>query len=175
LELPLNHPYEDLKFSDVPADQRLLSEYQVLGFATSGHPFTLVTQALPQGIVRSDRLEDMEHGAAIQVAGLVVARQRPGTAKGFTFILLEDEAGMMNAIVRPDVYDRDRVTIRGEPLVWILGRLARDDGTVNVIAEEVRPLKLRSKDSPSNRQQARSPSAFLKDLRRSAPGSKNWG
>jgi len=175
LELPLNHPYENLKFSDVPADQRLLSEYQVLGFATSGHPFTLVTQALPQGIVRSDRLEDMEHGAAIQVAGLVVARQRPGTAKGFTFILLEDEAGMMNAIVRPDVYDRDRVTIRGEPLVWILGRLARDDGTVNVIAEEVRPLKLRSKDSPSNRQQARSPSAFLKDLRRSAPGSKNWG
>ena len=175
LELPLNHPYENLKFSDVPADQRLLSEYQVLGFATSGHPFTLVTQALPQGIVRSDRLEDMEHGAAIQVAGLVVARQRPGTAKGFTFILLEDEAGMMNAIVRPDVYERDRVTIRGEPLVWILGRLARDDGTVNVIAEEVRPLKLRSKDSPSNRRLARSPSAFLTDLRRSAPGSKNWG
>jgi error-prone DNA polymerase len=175
LELPLNHPYENLKFSDVPADQRLLSEYQVLGFATSGHPFTLVTQALPQGIVRSDRLEDMEHGAAIQVAGLVVARQRPGTAKGFTFILLEDEAGMMNAIVRPDVYDRDRVTIRGEPLVWILGRLARDDGTVNVIAEKVRPLKLRSKDSPSNRRQTHSPSAFLKDLRRAAPGSKNWG
>jgi len=175
LELPLNHAYENLKFSDIPADQRLLSEYQVLGFATSGHPFTLVTRALPQGIVRSDRLEDMEHGAEIQVAGLVVARQRPGTAKGFTFILLEDEAGMMNAIVRPDVYDRDRVTIRGEPLVWILGQLAKDDGTVNVIAQEVRPLKLRPKDSPSNHRQARSPSTFLKDLRRSAPGSKNWG
>jgi error-prone DNA polymerase len=175
LELPFNHPYEDLRFTDVPADQRLLSEYQMLGFAASGHPFTLLTRSLPQGIVSSDRLVHMEHEAEIQVAGLVVARQRPVTAKGFTFILLEDQAGMMNAIVRPDVYERDRVTIRGEPLVWIIGKLAKDDGTVNVIAEQVRALEVRSQNVPKILSASRSPSAFLKDLRRTAPGSRNWG
>ena len=175
LELPFNHPYENLRFADVPADQRLLSEYQMLGFSTSGHPFMLLTPSLPQGIVSSDRLTHMEHEAEIQVAGLVVARQRPATAKGFTFILLEDQAGMMNAIVRPDVYERDRVTIRGEPLVWIIGKLAKDDGTVNVIAEQVRPLEVRSQNVPNILSASRSPSALLKDLRRMAPGSRNWG
>jgi hypothetical protein len=82
----------------------------------------------------------------------------------------------MNAIVRPDVYERDRLAIRGEPFLWIIGKLAKDDGTVNIIAEEVRPLKLHhphlkmtsSSSSPS-------PSSFLKNLRRSAPGSRDWG
>jgi error-prone DNA polymerase len=117
----------------------------------------------------------MEHEAEVQVAGLVVARQRPATAKGFTFILLEDQAGMMNAIIRPDVYERDRVTIRGEAVVWISGKLAKDDGTVNIIAERVRPLKIRQTFVATTQYAARSPSGFLKDLRRTAPGSRNWG
>ena len=105
---------------------------------------------------------------------MVVARQRPHTAKGFVFILLEDETGMMNAIVRPDIYERDRVAIRGEPFLWIKGRLARDDGAVNIIAEEVRALQARRRPltvpaAPPN------PYALLKDLRRSAPSSKDWG
>ena len=180
LELPLNHPYENLRFADVPPDERLLAEYQVLGFAVSGHPFNLLCDTLPPGIVRSDRLDKLEHDAEIQVAGLVVARQRPSTARGFTFILLEDQMGMINAIVRPDIYDRDRVAIRGEPFLWIVGKVAKDDGTVNVIAEEVRPLKLRrgftSPAAPTPSTAApRSPYAFLKDLRRTAPGSKDWG
>jgi error-prone DNA polymerase len=176
LELPLNHPYENLPFPEVPGDERLLAEYQVLGFATSGHPFQLLGGALPRDIVRSEHLPNLEHNSPVNIAGLVVARQRPQTAKGFTFILLEDEAGMMNAIVRPDVYERDRLAIRGEPFLWIIGKLAKDDGTVNIIAEEVRPLKLHhphlkmtsSSSSPS-------PSSFLKNLRRSAPGSRDWG
>jgi error-prone DNA polymerase len=159
----------------VPADQRLVAEYQVLGFAASGHPFTLLADTLPQGVVSSIRLDQLEHDTEVQVAGLVVARQRPGTAKGFTFILLEDAAGMINTIVRPDVYDRDRIAIRSEPFLWIIGRLARDDGTVNVIAEEVRPLKLRNVPAPSTITAPQSPYSLLKDLRRTAPGSRDWG
>ncbi len=178
LELPLNHPHETLRFGDVAADERLLAEYEVLGFAASGHPFSFLCDTLPPGVVRSDRLDELEHGADVEVAGLVVARQRPETARGFTFVLMEDEAGMINAIVRPKVYERDRVAIRGEPFLWILGKLAKDDGTVNVIAEQVRALKLRriaATPATPAAPATRSPYAFLKDLRRSAPGSKDWG
>src|SRR5205807_6837975 len=89
-----------------------------------------------------DALSRSKHATMVEVAGLVVARQRPETAKGFIFVLLEDEAGMVNVIVRPDVYERYRTAIRGEPLLWVRGKLAKDDGTVNVIAEEARGLRL---------------------------------
>jgi len=90
----------------------------------------------------------------------VVARQRPETAKGFIFVLLEDEAGMVNVIVRPDVYERYRTAVRGEPLLWVRGKLAKDDGTVNVLAEAAMGLRL---------------DTFLKMFRRVAPESKDWG
>jgi len=127
-------------------------------------------------VIRSDHLGSLEHGDAIQVAGLVVARQRPETARGFTFVLLEDESGMMNAIVRPQVYDRDRTAIRGEPFLWILGTLAKDDGTLNIVAEEVRALKITRTIGQSDlrSERAKSPYAFLKRLRRDAPHAKSW-
>src|SRR6266571_213797 len=107
LELALNHPHEGLRFSGLAADERLLAEYAVLGFAASGHPLSLLRGALPSGVVQSDRLAQLEHGA-----------------------------GMVNVIVRPDVYEVHRAAIRGEPLLWVRGKLAKDDGTVNVLAEE---------------------------------------
>jgi error-prone DNA polymerase len=177
LELPLVHPYESLRFGDVAARERLVAEYDVLGFSASGHPFTLLRNELPAGIVRSDHLETLVHGAEVQVAGLVVARQRPETARGYTFVLLEDEAGMMNAIVRPDVYERDRIAVRGEPFIQVTGTLARDDGTVNLIAEEIKPLNLGRTDHAAAGTPYRvdeRPFSFLKDLRRHAPSSKNW-
>ncbi|UCG86219.1 MAG: error-prone DNA polymerase, partial [Gemmatimonadota bacterium] len=175
LELALNHPHENLQFADIAADQRLLAEYQMLGFAATGHPFSMLNHVLPPAVIRSKQLRYLDTDTEIQVAGLVVARQRPLTAKGFTFILLEDDTGMINAIARPDVYDRYRVTIRTEPVVWIIGKLAKDDGTLNVIAEKVHPLKLQSASSPPAFPSSRSPSSFLKQLRRTAPSSKNWG
>ncbi len=177
LELPLNHPYDNLSFGDVHSDERLLAEYHVLGFAASGHPFMLLRPTLPPNLVRSDRLNDLDHGDKVEVAGMVVARQRPETARGFTFILLEDETGMINTIVRPDVYDRDRTAIRSEPFLWVFGKLAKDDGTTNVVVDEVRPLQLRKRIRPrvAETQPSRSPYSFLKKLRRNAPGSKDWG
>jgi len=176
LELPLNHPYENFRFADVPPDERLLAEYQVLGFATSAHPFALLAASLPPGLVRCHRLDALDHGAGVQVAGLVVARQRPETAKGFTFVLLEDETGMMNVIVRPDVYERDRIAIRSEPFLWIVGELAKDDGTVNIIATEVRPLKVRHPQlTPAEAGNTGNPYRFLRSLRQNAPGSRDWG
>jgi error-prone DNA polymerase len=174
LELALNHPHENLRFGGMEEAERLLAEYAVLGFAASGHPLALLREALPPGVVQSDRLAGLAHGARVEVTGLVVARQRPETAKGVVFVLLEDEAGMVNVIVRPDVYERHRVAVRGEPFLWVIGKLAKDDGALNVIAEEVAGLKLHVHPSPFPLPPSR-PFAFLKTLRRVAPESKDWG
>jgi error-prone DNA polymerase len=176
LELPLDHPHERLRFGDLAADERLLAEYGMLGFAPSGHPLAMLRSALPPGIIQSDALPRLEHNARVQVAGLVVARQRPQTAKGYVFILLEDEAGMMNVIVKPDIFDRDRIAVRGEPYLWITGRLAKDDGSFNIIADAVLPLRVRqgpkaAVPNPHNP----TPFSLLRALRQHAPDSKDWG
>src|SRR5438132_5369089 len=184
LELPLNHPFEHLRFSGLEAGERLLAEYAVLGFAASGHPLQLLRDALPAGVVSSDRLPGLQHGSGVEVAGLVVARQRPETAKGFIFVLLEDEAGMVNVIVRPDVYQRHRPAIRSEPLLWVRGKLAKDDGTVNLLAGEVHGLQRGTRNAERGTDDTstgsafplpRSAFAFLKSMRRVAPESKDWG
>ena len=178
LELSLNHPFENLRFAGLEADERLLAEYEVLGFATGGHPLMLLREALPPGVVQSDRLPSLDSGVTVDLVGLAVARQRPGTAKGYVFLLLEDEAGMINVIVRPDVYERDRLAIRGEPFVWVRGKLQKDGATLNVLAEEVKALSARrsgrSADLPRVTQN-RSSYAFLKSMRRVAPDAKSWG
>jgi error-prone DNA polymerase len=191
LELPLNHPHDTLRFGGVDASEKLLAEYAVLGFAASGHPLSLLEGSLPPNAVKSALLGEQDHGEVLEVVGLVVARQRPQTAKGFTFILMEDETGMTNVIVHPDVYERNRLAIRGEPYLWVKGRLAKDDGTVNIIAEEVRGLGVRRADGLTGGRAAtapesalrsagppaRQPAAFrlLRSLRALAPGSKDWG
>ncbi|PYP72619.1 MAG: error-prone DNA polymerase [Gemmatimonadetes bacterium] len=181
LELALNHPHEHLRFGGLEPGERMLAEYAVLGFAVSGHPLELLRQALPRGMAKSDALPRLEHGTWVEVAGLVVARQRPETAKGFIFVLLEDEAGMVNVIVRPDVFQQHRAAIRGEPFLWVRGKLAKDDGTVNVVAEEVRGLRLNAECGVRNAESTgeptipHSPYAFLKTMRRVAPESKDWG
>ncbi len=176
LELPLEHPHEHLRFGRIDAREKLLAEYATLGFAASGHPLTLLDGSLPPGITRSDQLPLREHGDRVEVIGLVVARQRPQTAKGFVFILMEDERGMINAIVHPDIYERDRVAIRGEPFLRITGKLAKDDGTLNIIAQEVRALKVpRATPAPASNLSSQSPYRFLRSVRQVAPGSKDWG
>jgi error-prone DNA polymerase len=190
LELPLNHPHDTLRFGGVDASERLLAEYAVLGFAASGHPLSLLAGSLPPNAVKSGKLVDHEHGEILETVGLVVARQRPQTAKGFVFILMEDETGMTNVIVHPDVYERDRLAIRGEPFLWVKGKLAKDDGTLNVIAEAVRGLGVRRSGgatAPASREVPEEPvpvgttrarpaaMRLLRSLRGVAPGSKDWG
>jgi len=176
LELPLNQPYEDLRFSSMVTHERMLAEYQMMGFAAGGHPFAIMQNALPAGRVKCNELKDLEHGAAVDIAGLVVARQRPSTAKGTIFVLLEDEQGMINVIVRPSIDERYRVAVRGEPFLWVRGKLLKDDGTLNVIAEELQPLKVSMTCSPSLPETPEySAYKFLRTLRQHPPAAKSWG
>ena len=175
LELALNHPHEQLAFGGLAAHERLLAEYATLGFSASAHPLSLVRHALPPDLTLNRDLEKLRAGVKCQVAGLVVARQRPETAKGIVFLLVEDETGMTNVIVRPDVYDRCRAAVRGEPFVLVKGKLAKDDGTVNVLAEKVEGLQSVGAQHAAPLHDTPSPLSFLRAMRRVAPDSKDWG
>ena len=174
LELPIGNPYGRIPFRAIGKEDKLLAEYDVLGFATSGHPLMLLRENLPGDIVRNDELGSLDHGSRVRVSGLVVARQRPQTAKGILFILMEDETGMVNVIVSPTVYDECRHAIRGEPFLLVEGKLAKDDGALNIIASNVVPLAVKSGASRVPLAPNRNPRSFLKKLRGSAPTSRSW-
>jgi DNA polymerase III alpha subunit len=103
---------------------------------------------MPAGTISSDRLPHLRQGSTVCIAGLVTARQRPQTAKGYVFVLMEDEHGPVNVIVKPDVYQRDRSAVRMEPFLTVRGRLQKDGASLNVIAERVEALRVKGTPAP---------------------------
>lgn len=141
-ELALDDPYADFRFPDLEAHDQMIAEYRMLRFSAELHPLTLLQDSLPAGTVGSDRLPHLRNGSTVRVAGLVTTRQRPGTAKGYVFVLMEDEHGPINVIVKPDIYQRDRSSVRMEPFLAVRGRLQKDGDTLNVIAYEIEALRV---------------------------------
>jgi error-prone DNA polymerase len=119
---------------------RMVADFAILGLSPSHHPMAFLRAGLHEGVVPSAMLGALPDGARVEVAGLVACRQRPGTAKGFVFLVLEDEFGLVNVIVRPGLHERQRLLVRTEPFVMVRGQLQRRDGTVNVVAESLRTL-----------------------------------
>ncbi|HEV7918660.1 MAG TPA: DNA polymerase III subunit alpha [Solirubrobacterales bacterium] len=116
----------------------MIADYGATGLTTGNHPMLLLRENLRARNIRAtDELDTLQEGARATVAGLVVARQRPGTAKGVVFVLLEDERGVVNIVLPPPVYERFRVTVRSEPLLAITGKVERRTGALNVIATNV--------------------------------------
>ncbi len=120
---------------------RTIADYRSIGMTLDEHPMALMRSELPAAILRSSGLEGLDPGQTVEVAGMVVARQRPGTAKGVVFMLLEDERGTVNLIVPPPVYERCRAAVRAAPLVEAKGRLERHEGTTNIVVTEVTELE----------------------------------
>ena len=139
LDLPAAPELERL-----PAWEAMLADYAATGLTTKAHPLALLRDRLAgTGAASIGDLARLPHGADARVGGLVVARQRPGTANGVTFLLLEDEHGTLNVVVPPPVYERDRLAVRSEPLVVVEGRLERHasaGGAINLLARRVVPL-----------------------------------
>ncbi len=117
--------------------ERTITDYETTGLSTGWHLVTLVRPGLPPGVLTAADLRYTPDGTRVLVAGLVVARQRPATAHGIVFLLLEDETGMVNCIVRPEVYERHRSVVRADPLVMAWGRLERRDRNVNVLVSRM--------------------------------------
>ena len=141
-ELELADPYANLSFPDLGPTDRMVAEYRMLRFSAELHPLTLLKGVLPDGTVSSDHLPYLRQHSTVRVAGLVTTRQRPGTAKGYVFVLMEDEHGPINVIVKSDIYKRDRNAVRMEPFLSVRGRLQKDGDTLNVIAYEVNALRV---------------------------------
>jgi error-prone DNA polymerase len=140
LALPLE-PHAGPELRALTAWERMLADYGSTGVTLREHPLELMRPELPVDLRTSRDLETHSHGGRVRVAGLVIARQRPATAKGVTFMLLEDEHGTINLIVPPPVHDRFRLAVRAEPLVLAAGRLERREGTVNVVVDRVERLE----------------------------------
>jgi error-prone DNA polymerase len=119
--------------------ERVKADYETMNLTTGPHPLKLLRESFPN-IWRAIDLSHARHGSIIQIAGNVICRQRPGTAKGFVFISLEDETGVSNAIVEPDLFEQFRLVITEEAFLLIEGEVQNSDNVVLIKAREIRPL-----------------------------------
>ncbi len=139
LALPLDLPAPP-SLRDLTEWEAMLADYGTTGLTTGAHPLALLRERMAPDTVTSRDLEELEHGRRVRIGGLVVARQRPGTASGIVFLLLEDEYGTINLVVPPQIYERHRLVVRTEPLMLVSGKLeklAAAGGAINVLVDWV--------------------------------------
>ena len=121
--------------------ERVIADYAGTSLTVGPHPMSFKRQELAmRGVMRAIDLPHGRDGRRVRVAGAVITRQRPGTAKGFVFLTLEDETGIANIIVRPDVFTDQRMTILEQPFLLVDGRLQIQDGVTSVKAERCEGL-----------------------------------
>ncbi|MEP7013910.1 MAG: error-prone DNA polymerase [Verrucomicrobiota bacterium] len=119
--------------------ERVRADYETTNLTTGPHPMKLLRENLPN-VWRAIDLAQARDGATVQIAGNVICRQRPGTAKGFVFISLEDETGVSNAIVDPDLFERFRLLITEEAFLLIEGEVQNSENVVLIKTREIKPL-----------------------------------
>jgi error-prone DNA polymerase len=140
LALPLDPTVETPVLPEPTIWERMLADYRTTSLTVGVHPLELLRPHLPGGTLTSVELAPQPHGSSVAFAGMVVARQRPSTANGVVFMLLEDELGQVNLIVAPQVYDRYRALVRAEPLLLVRGRFEHYDRNRNVVVRELQSL-----------------------------------
>jgi error-prone DNA polymerase len=119
--------------------ERVTADYRTMNLTAGPHPMKLLRDRLPN-IWRASDLPKAKHGSTIQIAGNVICRQRPGTAKGFVFVSLEDETGVSNAIVDPDLFEKYRLLITEEDFLVIEGEVQNSENTVLIKTQVIQPL-----------------------------------
>ena len=148
--------------------ERALTDYETMGLSAGWHLMALLRPSLPVPALTASALRATPHGTRVVVGGVVVARQRPATANGIVFLLLEDETGMTNLIVRPEVYERHRAVVRADPLVLAWGRLERAGRNLNVLVSRVeRIVPPRERPLPDE--------APIERVRAAAPVGQHFG
>ncbi len=139
---------ENLPEPDAPSplkpmnhEERLVADFHGTGLTVGPHPMAYCRDWLnAMGIRRASELRDIPNGKRLRIGGCVITRQRPGTAKGFVFVSLEDETGVANAIITPDLFHRNRLLLTSERFLAIEGILQNLDNVISVKAERVQPL-----------------------------------
>ncbi len=141
---PLLADAEDRDTSPLKAmtdDERLRADYHGTGLTIGRHPMAFRREEMSaRKVTPAADLRRMPDGAPVRVAGAVIVRQRPGTAKGFVFLSMEDETGIANAIVTPDVFEQNRIVLVSSPFLFLEGTLQNLDGVISVKASRIEPL-----------------------------------
>ncbi len=125
----------------MPLGEHVVHDYRALSLSLKAHPVSFLRDALAaQSIVAAERLAEIASGRRVTVAGLVLVRQRPGTASGVIFATLEDETGIANVIVWPKVFERYRAIVMGARLIKVTGRVQSEQSVIHVVAERLEDL-----------------------------------
>jgi len=140
LALPLEPTAATPELPEPTVWERMLADYRTTNLSVGVHPLELLRAHLPAGVISSRDLEQAPDRAQVSIAGMAVARQRPATANGVVFMLIEDEFGAVNLIVPPSVYDKHRAIVRGEPLILARGRFERIERNQNVLVRSLETL-----------------------------------
>lgn len=141
-ELPLQSSGNPVLLPAMSSVEEMRCDYSVQEMSTTHHPMQVLRAELEgDGLVRSADLAGLRDGDALKIAGYVIMKQRPPTAKGFAFITMEDEHGTINVIIRPDVYQRYRQVCVFNPVLLVEGSLQKRDGILNVKAEVIRACR----------------------------------
>jgi DNA polymerase III alpha subunit len=126
---------------EMDVSERLIADYTGTGLTVGPHPLTFRRQELAmRGVLPAIALPKTRSGRRVRTAGMVITRQRPGTAKGFVFLTLEDETGISNIIIRPDLYAADRLTVVESSFLLVEGILQNLDGVTSIKAERMSKL-----------------------------------
>ncbi|HUO17879.1 MAG TPA: OB-fold nucleic acid binding domain-containing protein, partial [Verrucomicrobiae bacterium] len=132
-------------------EERLVADFHGTGLTVGPHPVAYRRAWLnAMGIRRAIELRDLPTGKRLRIGGCVITRQRPGTAKGFVFLSLEDETGVANAIIRPDLFHQNRLLLTSERFLAIEGVLQNQDNVISVRAERVLPLFVTKAETASH-------------------------
>ena len=131
----------DARLPPMPLGAHVVEDYRRLSLSLKAHPTSFMRARLSaRGILRSDALASVKSGERVTVAGLVLVRQRPGTAKGVIFMTLEDEGGVANVIVWPKAFERLRAIVLGARFVAVTGKLQNEQSVIHVVAERMEDL-----------------------------------
>jgi error-prone DNA polymerase len=136
---------EAMPLQSMTTEERLSADYSGTGLTTGPHPMAYHRAILrSEGILSAMELLQRPGNQSVRIAGCVIARQRPGTAKGFVFLSLEDETGIANIILTPDVFERDRLIVTCNRFLLIAGTVQNADGVIHVKAQHIAPLDITS-------------------------------
>jgi error-prone DNA polymerase len=125
-----------VELPEMDEHEMLAADYRISGLSTGRHPIALRRDALTRaGVISTEALKRHSHGQRVRIAGTVIVRQRPGTAKGFFFLTLEDETGLSNIIVTPNRFEAERTLLVSSPALIVEGRLQKVDGTLSIKAD----------------------------------------
>jgi len=137
--------------TQMTSEERLIADYHGTGLTVGAHPMLYRREEMNRmRVVRAIDLCRLKHGQFTRIAGCVIARQRPGTAHGFVFLSLEDETGVANAIITPDLFEKNRLLLVREPFLLIEGTLQHLDNVISVKAERLSPLNATKAETSSH-------------------------